>query len=138
MDVAGISCLVTRCGYTGEDGFEISVSSQHAVKLAQCFIEHEEVLLAGLGARDSLRLEAGLCLYGNDIEEDTSPIEAALLWTIGTRAARSCWASFSRYWSRCIVFLLSLFARSSAQMFIKENAEEKKVDFLEMLSSSSR
>lgn len=85
MDVAGISCLVTRCGYTGEDGFEISVSSQHAVKLAQCFIEHEEVLLAGLGARDSLRLEAGLCLYGNDIEEDTSPIEAALLWTIGKR-----------------------------------------------------
>ncbi|XP_065067214.1 aminomethyltransferase, mitochondrial-like [Rhopilema esculentum] len=80
-------CRITRCGYTGEDGFEISVSSDKAVALAEAFLDSgkEVVELAGLGARDSLRLEAGLCLYGNDIDEETTPVEATLVWTIGKR-----------------------------------------------------
>lgn len=84
-DVAGIPCHVTRCGYTGEDGFEISVDNSQAVTLTETLLAHEAVHAAGLGARDSLRLEAGLCLYGNDIDETTSPVEAALTWTIGKR-----------------------------------------------------
>lgn len=83
MQIDGVDCLVGRCGYTGEDGFEISVPNEKAVQLAQKFLSFPEVKPAGLGARDSLRLEAGLCLYGHDIEEDISPIEASLLWTIG-------------------------------------------------------
>ena len=73
---------VSRSGYTGEDGYEISVENPHAVKLAQALIAHDDVLPIGLGARDSLRLEAGLCLYGNDIDATTSPIEAGLNWAI--------------------------------------------------------
>ena len=73
---------VTRCGYTGEDGFEISVPNQHAERLVQLLVE-SDVWLAGLGVRDSLRLEAGLCLYGNDIDSTTTPAEAGLVWTIG-------------------------------------------------------
>nr|XP_061841498.1 aminomethyltransferase, mitochondrial-like [Nerophis lumbriciformis] len=78
-------CRVTRCGYTGEDGVEISVPQSRVVELTERLLAHSEVKLAGLGARDSLRLEAGLCLYGNDIDETTTPVEAALLWTIGKR-----------------------------------------------------
>ncbi|XP_062397076.1 aminomethyltransferase, mitochondrial [Sardina pilchardus] len=78
-------CRVTRCGYTGEDGVEISVPTGSAVALAEKLLTNAEVKLAGLGARDSLRLEAGLCLYGNDIDEDTTPVEASLVWTIGKR-----------------------------------------------------
>ncbi|MEM8540386.1 MAG: glycine cleavage system aminomethyltransferase GcvT [Pseudomonadota bacterium] len=73
---------VSRSGYTGEDGYEISVENPHAVKLAEALIAHDDVLPIGLGARDSLRLEAGLCLYGNDIDATTSPIEAGLNWAI--------------------------------------------------------
>jgi len=81
--VAGVeNCRVTRCGYTGEDGVEISVDDQHCQKVTEALLETGEVALAGLGARDSLRLEAGLCLYGNDIDESTSPVEAGLAWTI--------------------------------------------------------
>eukprot|EP00296_Roombia_truncata_P000132 JP435794.1.p1 GENE.JP435794.1~~JP435794.1.p1 ORF type:complete len:378 (-),score=120.23 JP435794.1:254-1324(-) len=83
-DVNGRACRVTRCGYTGEDGFEISVPSAYAVALADVFLENG-VLPAGLGARDTLRLEAGLCLYGNDLDETVSPVEAGLTWTIGKR-----------------------------------------------------
>ena len=83
--LAGASCLVTRSGYTGEDGFEISVAEEHAVALAEELLRHEEVAPIGLGARDSLRLEAGLCLYGHDIGVTTSPIEAGLAWSIGKR-----------------------------------------------------
>jgi aminomethyltransferase len=81
------NCRVTRCGYTGEDGVEISVPSDKAVYVAERLLESKlvDVKLAGLGARDSLRLEAGLCLYGNDIDEATTPVEAALTWTIGKR-----------------------------------------------------
>lgn len=73
--------------YTGEDGFEISVPSEHAVDLAKAILEKSEgkVRLTGLGARDSLRLEAGLCLYGNDMEQHTTPVEAGLTWAIGKR-----------------------------------------------------
>uniref|UniRef100_A0A3B3UD83 Aminomethyltransferase, mitochondrial n=1 Tax=Poecilia latipinna TaxID=48699 RepID=A0A3B3UD83_9TELE len=78
-------CRVTRCGYTGEDGVEISVPRSRVVELTEKLLSNNEVKLAGLGARDSLRLEAGLCLYGNDIDETTTPVEASLVWTIGKR-----------------------------------------------------
>lgn len=83
--IDGTECWVSRSGYTGEDGFEISVASKDASKLAQTLLAHEDVMACGLGARDSLRLEAGLCLYGNDIDETTSPVEAGLLWSISKR-----------------------------------------------------
>jgi len=82
FDLAGAPCFVTRSGYTGEDGFEISVPEAHAVTLAEALLAQPEVQPAGLGARDTLRLEAGLCLYGHDINETTSPIEAGLTWAI--------------------------------------------------------
>lgn len=86
MEVFGVSgCRVTRCGYTGEDGVEISVPAAGAVHLATALLKNPEVKLAGLAARDSLRLEAGLCLYGNDIDEHTTPVEGSLSWTLGKR-----------------------------------------------------
>ena len=85
MAVAGVPCLVSRSGYTGEDGFEISVPANRAEELARALLAEPEVKPAGLGARDSLRLEAGLCLYGADIDELTTPIEAGLGWVIGKR-----------------------------------------------------
>jgi aminomethyltransferase len=90
IDVGGIPCLVSRSGYTGEDGFEISVPADRAEAFANRLLAEPEVAPAGLGARDSLRLEAGLCLYGNDIDELTSPIEADLAWVIGRRR-RNAW-----------------------------------------------
>ncbi len=83
--IAGISCGITRSGYTGEDGFEISVSPEQAAALAERLLGEPEVMPIGLGARDTLRLEAGLCLYGHDIDETTTPVEAGLAWTIGKR-----------------------------------------------------
>lgn len=85
LDVAGIPCFVTRSGYTGEDGFEISVPADRAEELARKLLAEEEVEAIGLGARDSLRLEAGLCLYGNDIDTTTTPVEADLNWIINKR-----------------------------------------------------
>jgi aminomethyltransferase len=85
VEIDGIACFVTRSGYTGEDGYEISVPGDAAEKLAQRLLAEPEVAPAGLGARDTLRLEAGLCLYGNDIDETTTPIEADLAWTIQKR-----------------------------------------------------
>lgn len=91
--LAGTDCFVTRSGYTGEDGFEISVPATHAIALARTLLAQPEVEAAGLGARDTLRLEAGLCLYGHDIDTATTPVEAGLTWAIqkvrrpgGTRA----------------------------------------------------
>ncbi len=78
----GVDCYVSRSGYTGEDGFEISVPSASAEALARHLLAEPEVAAIGLGARDSLRLEAGLCLYGHDMNADTTPIEASLLWAI--------------------------------------------------------
>jgi aminomethyltransferase len=83
--LAGCKCLLTRSGYTGEDGFEISLPTSNAVAVAEMLLARPEVRPIGLGARDSLRLEAGLCLYGHDIDETTTPIEANLAWTIGNR-----------------------------------------------------
>jgi aminomethyltransferase len=80
--VDGIDCLVSRSGYTGEDGFEISVPADRAEALATALLDNSDVLPIGLGARDSLRLEAGLCLYGHDIDTATTPVEAALQWSI--------------------------------------------------------
>ncbi|WP_085032205.1 glycine cleavage system aminomethyltransferase GcvT [Ensifer aridi] len=92
-DLHDVSCIISRSGYTGEDGFEISVPAASAVDVAQRLLEHPDVMPIGLGARDSLRLEAGLCLYGNDIDTGTTPVEASLEWAIqksrrsgGTRA----------------------------------------------------
>ena len=82
MDVAGVRCLVTRSGYTGEDGFEISVPNTHAETLARALLGQPEVAPVGLGARDSLRLEAGLCLYGHDIDDTSTPVEASLAWAL--------------------------------------------------------
>ncbi len=73
---------ISRSGYTGEDGFEVSVPAATARSFAEALLAMEEVEPIGLGARDSLRLEAGLCLYGNDIDETTSPVEAALDWAV--------------------------------------------------------
>ena len=84
-EIAGIPVFLSRSGYTGEDGFEISVPADRAEELAELLLNEPEVKPAGLGARDTLRLEAGLCLYGNDIDETTSPVEAALTWAIGKR-----------------------------------------------------
>jgi aminomethyltransferase len=95
VGLRGAECFVTRSGYTGEDGFEISVRDDDAEALARALLAQPEVKPAGLGARDTLRLEAGLCLYGHDIDERTTPVEAGLAWAIqkvrrpgGARAGR--------------------------------------------------
>jgi aminomethyltransferase len=80
--VDGIDCFVSRSGYTGEDGFEISVPAPQAETLAKALLANSDVLPVGLGARDSLRLEAGLCLYGHDIDASTTPVEGALEWSV--------------------------------------------------------
>jgi aminomethyltransferase len=85
VELDGRRCLVTRSGYTGEDGFEISLPASTAEGFARKLLAEPEVLPIGLGARDSLRLEAGLCLYGHDIDKTTTPIEADLAWAIGKR-----------------------------------------------------
>jgi len=85
LDFAGTPVIVTRCGYTGEDGFELSVLNDHARRVAEALLGHEDVAPVGLGARDSLRLEAGLCLYGHDIDENTTPVEADLTFALGKR-----------------------------------------------------
>ncbi len=82
LAVDGIACFVSRSGYTGEDGFEISLPASSAEALARRLLEDEAVAPIGLGARDSLRLEAGLCLYGSDIDTQTTPVEAGLTWAL--------------------------------------------------------
>ena len=81
----GVAALITRSGYTGEDGYEISIAAEDAEHVAGELLKHKNVLPIGLGARDSLRLEAGLCLYGHDIDQGTTPVEADLSWSIGKR-----------------------------------------------------
>jgi aminomethyltransferase len=83
--VAGAPAIISRTGYTGEDGFEISIEGADAERVARALLGESEVLPIGLGARDSLRLEAGLCLYGHDIDETRNPAEGNLLWSIGKR-----------------------------------------------------
>ncbi len=81
-EIKGVRCYINRCGYTGEDGFEISVAAEDAQAIGRLLLEDERVKAIGLGARDSLRLEAGLCLYGHELNEEISPIEAVLNWSI--------------------------------------------------------
>ena len=85
VTLEGVTCFVTRSGYTGEDGYEISIPAEKAVAFAKRLLDQPGVKPIGLGARDSLRLEAGLCLYGHDIDPTTSPVEADLVWSIGKR-----------------------------------------------------
>jgi len=85
LAIDGVTCYATRSGYTGEDGYEISMPGDAAERLTRRLLKEAEVKPIGLGARDSLRLEAGLCLYGNDIDQTTTPVEAALTWSIGKR-----------------------------------------------------
>ena len=82
VTLVGVECYISRSGYTGEDGYEISVPADKAEALARELLAQPEVLPIGLGARDSLRLEAGLCLYGHDLDENTSPVESSLLWAL--------------------------------------------------------
>lgn len=82
LPIDGTPCFISRSGYTGEDGFEISIPEKEAERITRLLLDHPEVELIGLGARDSLRLESGLCLYGHDIDVNTSPIEASLMWAI--------------------------------------------------------
>jgi len=87
LEVAGVNCIVSRCGYTGEDGFEISIPKAETARIWNALLATEDVkvLPAALGVRDSLRLEAGLCLYGHDLNESITPIEATLAWLISKR-----------------------------------------------------
>lgn len=85
MEFDGIACHVSRCGYTGEDGYELSVPAGAAEAIARALLADERVQPIGLGARDSLRLEAGLCLYGHDIDETTSPVEGAITFVLQKR-----------------------------------------------------
>ncbi|EJN6829222.1 glycine cleavage system aminomethyltransferase GcvT [Vibrio cidicii] len=82
LELLGEECIISRSGYTGEDGYEISVPADKAEALARALTAEQEVEWIGLGARDSLRLECGLCLYGHDLDETTTPVEASLLWGI--------------------------------------------------------
>ena len=84
-EIAGIDCQISRCGYTGEDGFEISVSNEKAQELARLIYGDARVAPAGLGARDSLRLEAGLCLYGHDMNDTIDPVSANIIFAIGKK-----------------------------------------------------
>ncbi len=84
-DIAGAPAIVSRSGYTGEDGFEISLEGKDGERVARALLAESEVLPIGLGARDSLRLEAGLCLYGHDIDESVNPAEANLMWSVAKR-----------------------------------------------------
>lgn len=85
VNVCNVPCFISRGGYTGEDGHEISIPADKAIEVCKALLKEPEVEAIGLGARDSLRLEVGLCLYGHDITEDTTPVEGALTWSIGKR-----------------------------------------------------
>lgn len=85
FQILGVECYIQRSGYTGEDGFEISIPTEAVVEFSRSLLSHPDVLPIGLGARDSLRLEAGLCLYGHELDEDTTPKQANLVWTISKR-----------------------------------------------------
>eukprot|EP01025_Chloroclados_australasicus_P006974 TRINITY_DN1220_c0_g2_i1.p2 TRINITY_DN1220_c0_g2~~TRINITY_DN1220_c0_g2_i1.p2 ORF type:complete len:402 (-),score=68.33 TRINITY_DN1220_c0_g2_i1:309-1514(-) len=90
LDIKGVPCYLTRTGYTGEDGFELSIPNENLFDIATSLNAHEKMQVAGLGARDALRLEAGLCLYGNDMNEDITPVEAGLTWTIAKSRRDKC------------------------------------------------
>lgn len=85
VEICGAKCFISRCGYTGEDGHEVSIPAEKAEEVCKTLLAEPEVEAIGLGARDSLRLEAGLCLYGHDITTNTTPAEGAISWSIGNR-----------------------------------------------------
>lgn len=137
LEILGADCIVTRSGYTGEDGFEISIPSDQASDIAAALLEDDAVLPIGLGARDSLRLEAGLCLYGSDLDETTTPVEAGLIWAIqkarrhrgeregGFPGATIILDQITNGASRCRVGLLTegrAPVRAGAEIFISEDA----------------
>lgn len=139
FEILGTDCIVTRSGYTGEDGYEISVPLDRASDIAAALLEDETVAPIGLGARDSLRLEAGLCLYGADLDETTTPIEAGLVWAIqsarhrngeregGFPGATVILDQITHGSSRCRVGLLAegrAPVRAGAKLFTSENADE--------------
>ena len=100
--LAGYDVLISRSGYTGEDGFEISVPNADAKGLARALLADERVKPIGLGARDSLRLEAGLCLYGHDMDETRGPVEAGLVWAVAkSRRARADFPGAERFLAEC-------------------------------------
>lgn len=82
ISIDGVDCIISRSGYTGEDGYEISIPSADAERLVRLFLDQPEIEAIGLGARDSLRLESGLCLYGHDLDNSTTPLEGSLIWAI--------------------------------------------------------
>ncbi|WP_293265350.1 glycine cleavage system aminomethyltransferase GcvT [Neptunomonas sp.] len=82
LSIDGVDCIISRSGYTGEDGYEISIPSADADRLVRLFLDQPEIEAIGLGARDSLRLESGLCLYGHDLDNSTTPLEGSLIWAI--------------------------------------------------------
>ena len=82
LEIDGVECFVSRSGYSGEDGYELSIPNDAADRIARLLLDQPEVEAIGLGARDSLRLEAGLCLYGHDLDNETTPVEASLLWAL--------------------------------------------------------
>ena len=82
LPIEGVECWISRSGYTGEDGFEMSIPAEAAEPITRSILSNQNVEFIGLGARDSLRLEAGLCLYGHDIDQETTPVEASLIWAI--------------------------------------------------------
>jgi aminomethyltransferase len=90
LNIDGVPCFLTRTGYTGEDGFELSIPNSNVLAIAKKLVADDRVRMCGLGPRDSLRLEAGLCLYGNDLTEDITPIEAGLTWTIAKSRREAC------------------------------------------------
>ena len=137
--ILGTDCIVTRSGYTGEDGFEMSVPQDRASDIAAALLEDKTVAPIGLGARDSLRLEAGLCLFGSDLDETTTPIEAGLAWAIqsvrrrdgeregGFPGATVILDQIASGPSRCRVGLLAegrAPVRACASLFISEDADE--------------
>ena len=103
VTLVGAECYISRSGYTGEDGFEISVPAAKAEALAKELLSHPEVAPIGLGARDSLRLEAGLCLYGHDLDQNTSPVESSLLWAL-SKVRRADGARPGGYPGAAVVF----------------------------------
>ncbi|HAF55627.1 MAG TPA: glycine cleavage system aminomethyltransferase GcvT, partial [Thauera sp.] len=103
VTLVGAECYISRSGYTGEDGFEISVPADKAEALAKELLSHPEVAPIGLGARDSLRLEAGLCLYGHDLDQNTSPVESSLLWAL-SKVRRADGARPGGYPGAAVVF----------------------------------
>ncbi len=82
MSIDGVDCIISRSGYTGEDGYEISIPTADTERLVRLFLDQPEIEAIGLGARDSLRLESGLCLYGHDLDNTTTPLEGSLIWAI--------------------------------------------------------